>query len=483
MISRVLIVVLTILALLPVLQADLDREVLIKGKKLSAQDVLSQAETQAEVIFFFPFEDAFDHRDDYNHRVTLHDVIREFIDYHKRYNQQDYELVPRSHGRYIFKKKESAQIRMSQELDLNFIEPLDETGVEEKATAQPAGGTFAGNLDVEVISREHNMGDSYTSHFGLKDPKTSTKDMARREASNEVEQDVEAVEENEPGKGRLSAVGTGELSKSGFSTMPLQGLLTGFMAPPLLPGSTLSENQRLLATRLTWQNEEQDAFSTRYFGKLDSELVTLRLDGRMWVMDRLEAMLEVPLGVHTGDFRVAGLRRSDLDFSLGDVTVGFNLDTGYSVFPSTALMVGGRLKVPTGSADSFMGTENHDIGVYGAFQYHSGPLFSFLQIGATYYGDNENYSSLDTQAAFSASTGVEYVVMADISVNGALVYSQSPVESASGLPGYLEDDLFHLQVGAFTRLLAHRFGLELQGGLSDTTPDIGASLTWQLLFD
>lgn len=492
---------------------DMDRIVLVRGQKLNSQDVLKQVEEQTGLHFEFAFEDRYGYRADYNNKVPVQEVMEAFKNYHRDFNNLDLELLRRSERGYVFAIKRDKLVEPQDQPEA-LPPPRRSEAVAPRAEAPASKGR---DLQVEIVDRQRETSSSFLRFFQRKEsekpagkePEKPVKkdpappprvEAAKGPAKLESLEDVESMKAERPAAGKVAAgkpkagrsSGPGRLSsffagngqpvrETHFSVFDNAGMLTGFMAPPILPSRLLENGRTEVGVSGVFLREDGSARTGALRGSYDGDLYMVHLGARIPFTPGIEAVLDLPAGMHTGTFRVAGFPNRDLSFAMSDAVVGVNGDLGPVLLEDLRLMGGLRVKLPTGSTDDLLGTRHFDAGGHLALQKAIGPAVCFAQAGLTYYGKNENYPALDTGLAGQASLGAEWFLAPDLSLPAAVRWGMSPVHEKD-VPGYVKDDQASLQAGVNWRRGPCSLGLDAQAGLTDSVPDFGLGLAFNMRF-
>lgn len=263
---------------------------------------------------------------------------------------------------------------------------------------------------------------------------------------------------------------------SDFDSGDFSGVQSGFLHPEQLPSKILAQDKQSLRIGFSFAMQDEQGLPVS-FEKLDATLYQLRGQYKRALMENFEAVVETKIGLHTGEFQLAGATSRDLDASFGDTSFGINSLIYKKESLDLRIMGGVRLKAPTGSKDNMLSTGDFDGAVYAAAYRQWHRYTQFAQIGFTSYGDHDVFKNIETKDALSAMLGLSYDSSDLMSFHGQLLWSESPYREAN-LPDFYEDDIFKLQLGLVSRAEHDAIGVNVFFGFTDSSTDIGAQLNW-----
>lgn len=201
--GRNLIFLILFLAFAPLsLRADMGRVVHIEGSKLGARDVLDQVAKQTGIVIRLPYDDDYGYRRDYDHWVSVADIVRETKNYYKMYNKMPLRLVPEGPKRYVFVKivrvsqeeQEAATRREEEERQSAEVELAGEGQTVTKVRPDRPGKAVDPADYLARINREQSK-DKSPSLPGRSTPAVDTKDsMQKAEMELEEPDQTEAIE-------------------------------------------------------------------------------------------------------------------------------------------------------------------------------------------------------------------------------------------------------------------------------------------------
>lgn len=458
--------------------ASLSQIVRIEGQQMSSNDVLKQIERDAGLTIVNYAQDNYGFKQDYRHYVSVEKVFKALKEYYKEFNDTELVILNRGHGKYIIKSKNSNAVisepadrsvhrKESHKIEDNihsiedFEEPMER--VSNNETSKPKLPL----LDVSIVEGK-KTGDYQ-----------SKKDLVLDDlepVSDEKLKNSTTISNNSLSDRANRVLGPlNDIDNRHFSNT---GVLTGFLASPVLPNFLLGEGKSNIQIGTHIQIEERDDASTRE--TYDGELLSLNFSLSYGLSSDVEFVFEPKLAVHTGSFVLSNVGNRDLTFGLGETLIGLNYQPSIDLKVGQ-LMSGVRLKLPTGDSDKLLGTGGLDFGFFLSYQYEYSDYAFFIQPGIKIYEDHDIFNHLEVSNAFDISLGVNYIFNSKLAFGGKYSFSQSPFRQ-DHLASLYSDDVSVVSLSSLIEYWDELFRIDSQFGLSDTSAKFGLSLGWEKTF-